>query len=74
VTVPDAFEAGEVIRVARLLNPQLEILARASSSAGVTHLREQGADFVVSGENEMARGMLDRLHADHALTEGTPAV
>ncbi|MGC1551093.1 MAG: YbaL family putative K(+) efflux transporter [Rhodanobacter sp.] len=69
VTVPDAFEAGEVIRLARMQNPQLEILARASSSAGVKHLREQGADFVVSGENEMARGMLDRLQADSAITE-----
>jgi CPA2 family monovalent cation:H+ antiporter-2 len=64
VTVPDAFEAGEIVRVARQSNPRLLILARAAFSAATTHLREQGADLVVSGEREMARGMLERLAAD----------
>jgi CPA2 family monovalent cation:H+ antiporter-2 len=42
VTVPDAFEGGEVVRVARLANPDLRIIARAESDDGATHLREQG--------------------------------
>ena len=66
VTVPDAFEAGEIVRVARQLNPRLTICARAGSGAAAKHLREQGADLVVSGEREMARGMLDRLSAGDA--------
>ena len=66
VTVPDAFEAGEIVRVARQLNPHLTICARAGSGAAAKHLHEQGADLVVSGECEMARGMLDRLSATAA--------
>ena len=66
VTAPDAFEAGEIVRVARRLNPRLPIYARAGSGAAAVHLREQGADLVVSGEHEMARGMLDSLFADGA--------
>jgi CPA2 family monovalent cation:H+ antiporter-2 len=69
VTAPDAFEAGEIVRVARRINPRLPIYALAGSGAAATHLREQGADLVVSGEHEMARGMLDRLSVDGA----TPA-
>ncbi|MFK2878692.1 YbaL family putative K(+) efflux transporter [Rhodanobacter hydrolyticus] len=64
VTVPDVFEAGEIVRVARQINPGLTICARAGSGAGVAHLRGQGASLVVSGEREIARGMLDRLSAD----------
>lgn len=63
VTLPDAFEAGEVIRAARQLNPQLEILACADEAATAAHLREQGADLVILGEREVARGMLDRLRS-----------
>jgi monovalent cation:H+ antiporter-2, CPA2 family len=66
VTAPDAFEAGEIVRVARRLSPRLPIYARAGSGAAVAHLREQGANLVVSGEHEMARGMLDSLLAQDA--------
>ncbi|MBD8873403.1 YbaL family putative K(+) efflux transporter [Rhodanobacter sp. DHB23] len=66
VTVPDAFEAGEIVRVARRINPGLTICARAGSGAGAAHLRGQGANLVLSGEREIARGMLDRLAAGGA--------
>ncbi len=66
VTAPDAFEAGEIVRVARRINPRLPIHACAGSGAAVAHLREQGIDLVVSGEREMARGMLEQLAADGA--------
>jgi len=71
VTAPDAFEAGEIVRVARRRNPRLPIYTRAGSGAAAAHLHEQGANLVVSGEHEMARGMLDRLAADGA--EAVPA-
>ena len=74
VTAPDAFEAGEIVRVARQLNPRLPIYARAGSGAAVGYLREQGADLVVSGEHEMARGMLDSLSGhDEGMTSATAA-
>lgn len=66
VAVPDAFEAGEIVRVARLANPQLDIVARANTDAGAAHLREQGANLVVLGIHEMAQGILDHLQADQA--------
>lgn len=66
VTVPDAFEAGQIVRAARQSNPRLTICARAGSGAAAAHLHEQGANLVVSGEREMARGMLDRLSTGEA--------
>ena len=63
VTVPDAFESGEVVRMARLANPQLQIIARADSDASMAHLQQQGADLVVLAEPELARGMLEHLGA-----------
>ena len=63
VTVPDAFESGEVVRMARLANPQLQIIARADSDASMAHLQQQGADLVVLAEPELARGMLEHLVA-----------
>ncbi|MBB6186291.1 YbaL family putative K(+) efflux transporter [Rhodanobacter sp. MP7CTX1] len=63
VTVPDAFESGEVVRLARLANPKLQIIARADSDAGMAHLLQKGADLVVLAEPELARGMLEHLLA-----------
>jgi monovalent cation:H+ antiporter-2, CPA2 family len=67
VTLPDAFEGGEVVREARLANPRLTIIARADSDASKAHLRQQGADLVVLAESELARGMLERLHAGQSV-------
>ncbi|MGE0579748.1 YbaL family putative K(+) efflux transporter, partial [Reyranella sp.] len=61
VTIPEAFEAGQVVEQARAANPSLEILARAHSDAAVEHLDKLGADLVVSGEREIAERMLDRI-------------
>jgi monovalent cation:H+ antiporter-2, CPA2 family len=63
VTVPDAFESGEVVRLARLANPKLQIIARADSDASMEHLLQRGADLVVLAEPELARGMLEHLRA-----------
>jgi CPA2 family monovalent cation:H+ antiporter-2 len=62
VTLPDPFEGGEVVRVARLANPRLRIIARADSDDGMAHLKQQGADVVVLAAPELARGMLEQLH------------
>jgi CPA2 family monovalent cation:H+ antiporter-2 len=60
VTIPEPFEAGQVIEQARDLNPSLDILARAHSEAAVMHLSGLGATLVISGEREIAERMLDR--------------
>ncbi|HEY4165534.1 MAG TPA: YbaL family putative K(+) efflux transporter [Reyranella sp.] len=63
VTIPEAFEAGQVVEQARAINPLLEILARAHSDAAVEHLQRLGADLVVLGEREIAERMLERADA-----------
>ena len=73
VTLPDAFESGEVIRAARNLNPGLRIIARADSQECLDHLDAQGADVVLLMERELARVMIDRLDAPSA-PEPQPAM
>ncbi len=60
VTIPDPFEAGQIIEQARIINPKLEILARAHSDEAVSHLSGLGASLTIMGENEIARRMLER--------------
>ena len=59
VTVPEVFEAGQVVQQARALNAGLEIFARAHSDAAVAHLSGLGADLTISGEREIALRMLE---------------
>lgn len=63
VTVPNGFEAGRIVELARELNPRLKVYARAHSDAEVEHLRGFGADFIVSGEREIADAMIDHATA-----------
>jgi CPA2 family monovalent cation:H+ antiporter-2 len=58
-TIPEAYEAGDLVRQARALNPRLEILARAHSDEAVAHLSGLGADTTVLGEREIAMRMLE---------------
>ena len=59
VTIPEAFEAGQVIEQARAANPELEILARAHSDAEIEHLTTLGATMTVMGEQEIADRVLE---------------
>jgi len=60
VTIPEPFEAGQVVQQARTLNPSLDILARAHSDAALEHLKGLGASLVVMGEREIAERMIER--------------
>ncbi|WP_421994056.1 YbaL family putative K(+) efflux transporter [Reyranella sp.] len=60
VTIPEAFEAGQVVQQARAANPDLDILARAHSDAGAEHLAKLGSNLVVLGEAEIADRMIER--------------
>jgi monovalent cation:H+ antiporter-2, CPA2 family len=59
VAIPDAFEGGQVVRQARIINATLPILARAHSEEEIAHLKQHGANVVVMGEHEIAKSMLD---------------
>ncbi|MDM4771119.1 YbaL family putative K(+) efflux transporter [Solimonas sp. SE-A11] len=61
LAVPNAFEAGQVIQQARSVQPELPIFARAHSDAEVDYLRKRGASFIVMGEREIARSMVEQL-------------
>jgi CPA2 family monovalent cation:H+ antiporter-2 len=45
---------AEIIRLARELNPEIRVLARANYVAEIAPLRRAGADAVFSGEGELA--------------------
>ncbi|MBN9516444.1 MAG: Kef family K(+) transporter [Alphaproteobacteria bacterium] len=68
VTIPEPFEAGQVIQQARLANPTIDILARAHTDAAVEHLDKLGANLVVLGETEIAHRMLERPRGNPAET------
>ena len=59
VTIPEPFEAGQIIEQAKTINPALKIFARAHSDDGVRHLDGIGSHLTVMGEREIARRMLD---------------
>ena len=59
VPVPDGFEAGRIVEIARQLNPGIRIFARSHSDAEIEHLRTFGADVIVSGEQEIALAMIN---------------
>jgi CPA2 family monovalent cation:H+ antiporter-2 len=63
VTVPEVFEAGQVVEQARAANPGLEILARAHSVAAEEHLAALGATRTILGEREIAERMIEHALA-----------
>ncbi len=65
VAIPNAFEAGQAVEQARKANPTLEIIARAHADAEIDYLRQHGANLIIMGEREIARGMIE-----HALGDG----
>ena len=59
ITVPDGFEAGRIVEIARQLNPGIRIFARSHNDAEIEHLKSFGADVIISGEEEIAQAMID---------------
>ena len=51
----------EVIRMAREINPNLRIIARAAYLRDIPFLRKAGADAVFSGEGEIALNMTEHM-------------
>jgi CPA2 family monovalent cation:H+ antiporter-2 len=58
VAIPDPFEAGSIVETVRGANPSARIVARAHTEEAVAHLKRLGADSVLMGEEEIARGMV----------------
>jgi CPA2 family monovalent cation:H+ antiporter-2 len=59
--IPNPFESGNLFEHGRVDNPRLEIVARAHSEAEIEYLKAHGANFIIMGEDEIARGMVEHL-------------
>ncbi|MCA0028689.1 MULTISPECIES: cation:proton antiporter [unclassified Mesorhizobium] len=61
LAIPNAFEAGQIVLRARAANPAINVVARAHADAEVEHLKGLGADTVIMGEREIARGIVEEV-------------
>ncbi|WEX76853.1 Kef family K(+) transporter [Sinorhizobium numidicum] len=59
--IPNPFESGNLIERAHAVNPRLEIIARAHSDDEVDYLKKFGADLIIMGEREIARGISEHI-------------
>ncbi|WP_213979063.1 YbaL family putative K(+) efflux transporter [Sphingomonas sp. dw_22] len=59
IAIPAGFEGGAILQHARILNPELPVIARAHSMEEVARLESVGVDHVVMGERETANRMLE---------------
>ncbi|MGE3832206.1 MAG: YbaL family putative K(+) efflux transporter [Parvibaculaceae bacterium] len=61
IAIPNVFEAGTIAERARAVNPFIRIIGRAHADEEVEHLQKLGANLVIMGEREIARGMIGAL-------------
>jgi CPA2 family monovalent cation:H+ antiporter-2 len=59
--IPNPFESGNLIESARAANPALDIIARAHSDAEIEYLTKLGANKIIMGEREIARGISEHI-------------
>ncbi|GAA0345241.1 Kef family K(+) transporter [Morganella psychrotolerans] len=75
LTIPNGYEAGEIVAKARALNDHMTIIVRAHYDDERTYIMERGANRVVIGEFEIARAMSSLLVEDQTDHEfGCPVV
>ncbi|MCP1437837.1 CPA2 family monovalent cation:H+ antiporter-2 [Erwinia persicina] len=73
LTIPNGFEAGEIVIAAREKRPSIEILARAHHDEEVHYITERGANQVVMGEREIANSMLNIMLANEKASAPQPS-
>ncbi|KLN95995.1 YbaL family putative K(+) efflux transporter [Moellerella wisconsensis] len=57
LTIPNGYEAGEIVANAKELNPGLSVIVRAHYDDEVSYIKERGADHIIIGEHEIAKAM-----------------
>lgn len=74
LTIPNGFEAGEIVTLARERRPDLNIVARAHYDEEVDYIAGRGANQVVMGEREIANSMIALLpiESQQPAPEGCP--
>lgn len=68
IATPEALQTGQIIELARQLNPDVDIAVRVHSEAELALLGQQGIGMAIMGERELALGLLS--YALHRI--GTP--
>ncbi|MCW2478508.1 YbaL family putative K(+) efflux transporter [Candidatus Symbiopectobacterium sp. NZEC135] len=69
LTIPNGYEAGEIVAAAREKRADLEIIARAHYDDEVSYITEHGANQVVMGEREIANSMITLLQLEQVKAE-----
>lgn len=69
LTIPNGYEAGEIVAAAREKRSDLEIIARAHYDDEVSYITEHGANQVVMGEREIANSMITLLQLEQVKAE-----
>ena len=59
VATPDGYQARRIVELARQLNPTIDVVVRTHNATELKTLEELGANRVVMGERELARGMTE---------------
>ncbi len=72
IAIPNAFEAGRIVKHARSVNPGIAIVARAHSDAESRHLEELGANTVIMGERQIAIEMIAAIRNFDAAATSRP--
>ncbi|MBC3872538.1 YbaL family putative K(+) efflux transporter [Undibacterium flavidum] len=66
IAIPDTLHARQMIKTARALNPNIEIILRADSEDEMALLKQETSDLVFLGEEELAKGMTNHVLARFA--------
>ncbi|MDC9613553.1 YbaL family putative K(+) efflux transporter [Xenorhabdus khoisanae] len=61
LTIPNGYEAGEIVANAREIRPDISIIVRAHYDDEVTYITERGTNQIIIGEHEIAKAMADVL-------------
>ncbi|MGL9734126.1 MAG: YbaL family putative K(+) efflux transporter [Symbiopectobacterium sp.] len=69
LSIPNGYEAGEIVAAAREKRPDLQIIARAHYDDEVSYITEHGANQVVMGEREIANSMITLLQLEQVKAE-----
>ncbi|WP_237385507.1 YbaL family putative K(+) efflux transporter [Xenorhabdus sp. Sc-CR9] len=65
LTIPNGYEAGEIVANAREIRPDINIIVRAHYDDEVTYITERGTNQIVIGEHEIARAMADAMPGNY---------
>jgi len=66
IATPDTFHVRSIVEVARALNPDVRILVRSHNDEEAALLRKESQGKVFVGEEELANGMCEDIHATYA--------